>query len=633
MKIKIYIRITAFALVFSLLASCSPRSAPLEMEPPLPNPQKITRVGGGYWPFPGFGGNLTGAQVGDPGFYIYESLFVNIRGTDEIIPRLAVSAEHGDKTTTVYLRQDVYWNDGVKFTAKDLWCYYYLMNFESGITYQFTDVLVVDEYTLELHWSDPVPSELSRQLSITGDWNAVAPYHLFGEFADRAYEVIQSVPIATENVKAHTFGRDLGNPDYARARSQLTRNVNDYKGVDLDLPVGTGPYMVDRVTNSECILVVNPLYYDKDNLTFEQIHMINVADFGSLLSVSGLDSFVGTFAYDMSLNILAMSGEMVMYPLPETRCVGVLFNHERDYFGDVVFRQALNYVIDKRPVREVGNFWAVETKYSSLGLLPTTLERYVSPEVIDKMTVYERDHDKAAELLTSIGWVKTGDTWNDPSGQTPDLVIAANAGWGSQGINVATEIAHQLTSFGIPTEARAADATVVVENMRDGQYDMLVDFMDQTWSITDPMRTLEAAFTSTAPNCSLDGYTFNLLDWDGLAITYQSADGFINTTSAAELASSLKYINDMEARQQLVDRMVWSLNEFAMGINLYQNVMSIWENARTQENLPMIGRLSGTNRVMPLPETPEEYMSVAALNREYAHHALRFVEGVIRPAG
>jgi len=590
---------------------------------------RVARVGGGFWPYPGFGGNLTGAQVGDPGFYIYQSLFVNIRGTDEIIPMLAVSAEHTANTTIVHLRDDVYWNDGVKFTAQDIWTYYYLMNFESSLTFHLLDFVVLDDYSFELILSDPVPSELARQIMITGDWNAVTPYHIFGEFAHRAYEILQSVPLATGDATPGTFGRDLENPDFGLQRSQLRRNVNDYKGVSLDRPIGTGPFMVYRVTNSEMILTQNPYFYDRESLQYDRIHMINVSDFSSLLASNGLDSFVGTLPLDMTRSILDQSGQMVVYLIQETRTVGVLFNHSRDHFSDVQFRQALNFVLDRRNIREVGNYWAVETMFADTGILPSSVERYVSPEVIAKMTVYNTDHARASAMLEELGWTRQGNNWVDPSGNVPSFVIAANAGWGSQGINIAVEVARQLTAFGMPTEAIAVDATVVLESMRDGQFDMLVDFMNQTWNITDPMINLTSSFNTVAENSSLDGNMFNLRDWNGNEIIYVGEH--FTTTSARNLVNRLRFIESEEDRQELVDRIVWSLNEFAMAASLFQSVMAIWENAETQEGLPMEHLITPTNRIMPLPQNAQEFRDIAVLNREFAHHGLRFIEGNIRP--
>ena len=52
---------------------------------------------------------------------------------------------------------------------------------------------------------------------------------------------------------------------------------------------------------------------------------------------------------------------------------------------DVVFRKAINYVINKTPIREIGNYYGSEFDYSCTGIPPLFLSKYVSPEVMEKL--------------------------------------------------------------------------------------------------------------------------------------------------------------------------------------------------------------------------------------------------------
>lgn len=628
--IKMISLILAVIFVVSSLAACNggeeKRGEVMSQEAydaeyakaPYINTNKELRLAGGYWPPPpGFGGNLIGAQVGDPGYYIYESMFLLIRGTDKIIPRLATHYENKGNSTLVYLRQDRSWNDGVKFTAKDLWAYYILMGTDAAINYHLEDIKIIDDYTLEFVWAEPVISDTAKELFFAEGWQAVTPYHIFGKYVDTAYELMKKGTKYTgERSKRPAFGLVYD----GKTKSAFKRNYNDFKGVEIPRPVGTGPYMVDKVTNTECILVKNPHYPDKDKLTFNTLKMQTVADYNSLLSSNMTDSFVGTLPYDMAKNILQQSKEMVMYPIQETRCVGVLFDTQKEPFNDKTFRQALNYVLDKKPIREVANYWAIENDVATTGIIPSTMDKYVDPEVVKKITKYSKDTEKAAEMLESLGWTKNAKgKWQDKNGKTYKFVIAANGGWGAQGISAASEVAQQLTAFGLDTEAKAAEATVVVQNMKDGQYDMLIDFVDMTWNISDPYKTLGAYYGEVTSKCRVDLEGLVLKDYDGKDIKVKEAVG------------SLLYISDPKEYKDLVSRIVWATNDNALCINLYQNVMAIWENYHTQKGLPMEREIEYYNRMMPLPRNEQEYDEVAVLNRDYAFYAEKYIRGKIKP--
>lgn len=594
--------------------------AEYEKEPYI-NTERVVRVAGGYWPPPpGFGGNLIGAQTGDPAFYIYESDFYVVRGTDKVVARLAESYEHKGNSTFVKLRKDRYWNDGEKFTAKDIWAYY-IINFQTSTMLRYlTDLKIVDKYTIEYVWKEPVVSDINKMLFLCEAWKAVTPYHLFKDVVDQAVTILER---GTEYTGDPDKYPPLGIKLNADDNAEYTELYNLFKGVPIDAPVGTGPYMVDKVTNTECILKINPYFPDKDKLEFNTIRMHTVADYNSLLTTNATDSYIGTLPYDMALNILAQSKEMVMYPILETRCIGVLFNSTKEPFNNKVFRQAVNYVVDKKPVREMANYWAKESDVATVGIIPSTIEKYVDNDVISKITRYGKDSDKAAAMLESIGWTKNSKgKYEDENGKTYKFIIAANSGWGAQGIGAATEVAQQLTAFGLETEAKAVEATVVVQNMKDGRYDMMIDFIDMTWNISDPYRCFSSYYGEISEKCGISSD-----DLEKLVLTDHEGKDI----KVKEAVNALLYLEDGEEKTDLVSRLAWATNENALGMNLYQNVMCIWENYKNQKGLPMEREIEYFNKMMPLPRNEEEYEAVAILNREYAPFAEKYLRGVLKP--
>ena len=182
-------RLAALIILVAILMSLSQTAHALST--PEVNTGRVKRIAGGYWPAPpGFGGNLSGAQVGDPGYYIYESMFLIIAGTDKIIPRLAKEWEHVDDTTTVHFVQNRTWNDGTRFTAKDIYTYLIININDSSINRHLERIEVVDDYTLVFHWAKPMISDTQKMLYLAEGWQGSTPYHLFGQFADRIEAII-----------------------------------------------------------------------------------------------------------------------------------------------------------------------------------------------------------------------------------------------------------------------------------------------------------------------------------------------------------------------------------------------------------------------------------------------------------
>ncbi len=586
---------------------------------PVVNTDRVMRLAGGYWPAPpGFGGNLIGAQVGDPGSYLYESLFLVIVGTDKVIPRLAKEWKTEGNITTITLWDNRSWSDGTKFTAKDLWSYYLININSSSINRRLEQINIKDDYTLEFVWAEPLISDNQKLLYLAEGWQAVTPYHIFGEYVDQVDAIMKQGTKYTgeDPAKRPPFGLIFTDEQ----KKQLKELFNNFKNVDMDMPIGTGPYMVDKVTNVQIDMVVNPYFPDSDKLEFQKLQMQTVSDYNSLLSSNGADNFVGTLPYDMARNILDANKDMVMYPLNEQKCIGVIFNTNAQPLNDKLVRQALNEAINKKPVREVANYWGVENDVATTGLVPSTMNKYMDESVLSKITRYTGDTNKAAQMLEAAGWTKNDKgKWQDKNGRTYKLIIAANAGWGAQGITAATEIAQQLSTFGFDTEAKAVEATVVISNMKDGAYDMLIDYIDLTWNISDPYKAFTSYYGEVTDKAGIDLSSLVLKDYEGKDINVQEA------------VDSLLYTNDEAQYKDLVGRLAWATNDNAIGINLYQNVMAVWANKGNIKNLPMESEFDEYDRMMPLPRTPKEYEDIAILNRAYAPYAEVFIRNEIKP--
>ena len=161
------------------------------------------------------------SEVGTSTFgdFAFEGLIRYQRGTDDIALQLAESYEHVGNKTIFKLRPNIKWSDGEPFTSKDIWCFYQICH-NSPVNF-LTSIETPDDLTVEFVWAEPAPFEDLRIMLIAQEvHHGRIPYHIYGEFAEKRYELLQKAPLLTEEQKAQgirgPFGRyPAGDPKIA----------------------------------------------------------------------------------------------------------------------------------------------------------------------------------------------------------------------------------------------------------------------------------------------------------------------------------------------------------------------------------------------------------------------------------
>jgi peptide/nickel transport system substrate-binding protein len=284
----------------------------------------------------------------------------------------------------------------------------------------------------------------------------------------------------------------------------------------------------------------------------------------------------------------------------------------------VEFRQAINYIVEKTPAREAGNYYGREFEYSSTGVPPGSLSVSMSAAGLAKMRHYTVDHAKAVSLLAEIGIVKgSNGKYQYRDGRPIKIVLGVNAGWQPAGVvtNVTSIVCDQLKDFGFDAEVLAVESSVYANMMNSNtEFDMSFEWIDVAWSYSTPYFPLYELYqtTSQRQGVSFDDVTkminYTLKDWDGREF------------SPMDYLTRIPITNNEKEVQDMVDRLIWAANEYAIGINLYQNATGVWENRAHTANLPMESQISaGTNgfpqwMVQPADPTDPNFAPFSKMN-------------------
>ncbi len=573
------------------------------------NVDKVMRIAASHPPAVQFNGNPNSANgaSGYMGEFIFEGMFTYTRSTDKLRNHLVTEVTHDGLVTTLKFREDVKYNDGTPFTTKDIWSC--LMIDYAQTLNQWLDGLpeIVDDYTMKITWREPVPIDEIRDIYMAQNMHAKMPYHVFGEFADKAYEVLSGLEKADlAEGETSPFGLEITD----EALEALSANWEAYVNTPApnNQPVGTGPYMLDKMTDNEVVLKRNPYYYEPDAFGFDSIVFKKVTPEQAvgMLKNGELDYYEGTLPYDMMHAILDGNPDIVYYPAYDPAGNGFMFDQTSDTapMADVAFRQAICYAIDKDPLREAGCYYGTTAEgISSTGVPYNTVKDAMSPEAYAEMRQYSYDPEMAAQILTDAGYEKVDGWWRNKDGSEIKIEMVAPSDWQPAGVtNVVTSmVQQQLQDFGIQVEVKLLPLSVYWSQCDQNMYDMVWDYVDVTWLNLYPNGPLQSHYVRSRlpkgwPKVADDGRSLNLQlkDWNGEEFDVLSS------------INSLAFERDTEVAQKMIDQLIWASNEYAFSIELYQLITGAFWNRAMVDGLVDVEHADEYGRIMPINTTGDE---------------------------
>jgi peptide/nickel transport system substrate-binding protein len=307
---------------------------------------------------------------------IYEPLYLFnlIQPSQAPVPMLATSYQWSadGKTLTVTTRSGVKWSDGQPFSAADV---------------AFTFNLIKNNPATADVNATPAPSSATT----TGPDTAVITFP--------TPEAGNFFAIASQQIVPQHIWQSVNAATYADAT-----------------PVGTGPYTLASFSPQKITLKYNPHYW---NMSAIHVPEVIFPGFATGTSTTAVESgevdwagnnipnvqnvFVGKNA---ATNHVWLSASPYM---AANNVVTMWFNTTKAPLNDPKVRQAISYAINRQQLATQGESGYEAPATTSSGLLPADQAEIASQYTSDLPAA--GDPAKAASILTSDGWTKTGGKW------------------------------------------------------------------------------------------------------------------------------------------------------------------------------------------------------------------------------
>jgi len=319
-----------------------------------------------------------------------------------------------------YLRKNVRWHDGHKFSARDVEFTYKKLTDPkvktpySGDFERIKSLEVIDDYIIKVTYKEPFAPALSS-------WGmSIIPKHIL------------------EN-------QDLNTSEFSRH------------------PIGTGPYKFKNWKAQEKIeLESNHDYFEKRPYIDRYIYRV-IPDESTIfleLQTQGVDSAgISPLQYTRQTDNAFFKKYYRKFRVPSFSYMYLGYNLNDPKFKDKRVRQALNYAVDKDEI--------IKMVLLGLGRVATgpflpeswAFNKNVNPSPFNLQ--------KARELLKEAGWQDSdGNGWLDKNGQNFEFTIITNQG-NEERIKVAQIIQRRLKDVGIKVKIKVIEWSVFLTEYID----------------------------------------------------------------------------------------------------------------------------------------------------------------------
>jgi peptide/nickel transport system substrate-binding protein len=371
-------------------------------------------------------------QAGAIGMVYEPLMFFNTAKSGDVEPWLANSYTWGSGGTSITfkLRTGVDWNDGKPFTAAD-------------VAYTFN--LIAGNQALNTYGLPITKAVASGDSSVTIDFSKPAYtdlYYLAGKSMILPQHVWQSV----SNPK--TFG-----------------DAN---------PVGTGAYMVSKVSAQVLDFTANPHYYRAGLPKVKTIRML--AFTGNTTADQAIETgeidWGGGFIPNIKQNYLDKDPKFQVEDIPLS-VTYLLTNDKTGPTADKAVRQAISEAVDRNFISQsVYNGYAPAV--NPMDLLTPNFNSVLNPSLASKS--FPAANPAAAEAsLKADGYTLGSDGYlHDASGKTLELSLKVPTGW-TDYVSIMQIVQQELKQAGIKIDITTESYQAWLQDQNTGNFQMLVD--------------------------------------------------------------------------------------------------------------------------------------------------------------
>ncbi|AEH39083.1 ABC transporter substrate-binding protein [Halopiger xanaduensis] len=464
----------------------------------------------------------------------------------EFRPGSAAEWDHTGDQMSITLREDWQWDSGDEVTADDLVTRLRLDKYDETDTWDFVEQVYADgEKTVVLEFDAEYDEELFLHTFFLPGMTVNTPPEIDGE-QTKFGEILEALEESTTD---------------SEIDDRMTE-LMEYSWAPGDLALA-GPYSVETVTRDTLILEPNdgfwePVAFDEfetrtvglggTGADTQQV-LSNETDLGPILTPEMLEEMAS--ALHMAIKQGAFG-------------VGLGFNLQGDGpYTDRNFRRAVAYVLDAQRIAEGSNplLYGVP-EYAATNLITTEQAEDILGDRIGDFELYERDTDRAAELMREAGYERDGDAWVDDGGEQVVLQLDTTQwdGYPELG-NQSTEL---LESFGIDVE---------FEVMQESSY------VDMIWGEGSG---LEAAFATWGDGHPYPAFQEAFSDWSQwntpaeleVPMPIGDPEGDLETVNVRELTQQIPDQTGEELSETLVE-LSWAFNQSLPVVPLVSENMGV----------------------------------------------------------